>query len=154
MKNLDKSKFSYLWRAVFNKKIINQHFEDKYSKHDPNSEHNPSSFRDFQDYFENHKEELVSFELVGKGKVYTVDLTRPWSPIIYLDEKGRWGAEKHTLLHREKRPLKNVRIIYYRNMELDIINGEQGEPRVASYVLGYQGLDEKGNCRKKEIIIV
>ena len=154
MRNLAKSKFKYLWRANFLEKTITQHPEDKYSRFDPDAEWNPSSFRDFQNYFDGHSGELVSFELVGEDKVYTVDLTRPWCPIIYVDEKGRWGAEKHTLLHREKRPLQDVRIIYYRNMETTITNGLVSEPRVLGYVIGYQGLDEKGNSRKKEIVVV
>lgn len=154
MRNLEKSKFKYLWRANFIKKTITQHPDDKYSRHNPDAEWNPSSFRDFQNYFDGHSGELVSFELVGKDKKYTVDLARQWCPIIYLDEKGRWGSEKHTLLHREKRPLRDVRIIYYRNMETTINNGLAGEPRVLGYVIGYQGLDEKGNSRKKEIVVV
>ena len=154
MRNLEKSKFKYLWRANFIKKTITQHPEDKYSGYDPDAEWNPSSFRDFQNYFDGHSGELVSFELVSKGKKYTVDLTRPWCPMIYSDEEGRWGSETHTLLHREKRPLRGVRIIYYRNMETAIENGVVGEPRVVSYALGYQGLDGKGNCRKKVITVI
>lgn len=154
MKNLEKSKFKYLWRAVFLKKTITQHPEDKYSRHNPDAEWNPSSFRDFQNYFDGHSGELISFELVGKDATYTVDLTRPWCPMIYVDERGRWGSEKHTLIHREKRPLRDVRIIYYRNMETTITNGVFGEPRVLSYVIGYQGLDENGNSRKKMITVI
>lgn len=154
MKNLEKSKFKYLWRANFIKKTITQHPEDKYSGHNPDAEYNPSSFRDFQNYFDGHSGELISFELVGKDKKYTVDLTRPWCPVIYCDEEGRWGSEKHTLIHREKRPLRDVRIIYYRNMEATIVDGVFGEPRVVGYVLGYQGLDGNGNSRKKMITVI
>ena len=154
MKNLEKSKFKYLWRAVFLKKTITQHPEDKYSRHNPDAEWNPSSFRDFQNYFDGHSGELISFELVGKDATYTVDLTRQWCPMIYVDERGRWGSEKHTLIHREKRPLRDVRIIYYRNMEAKIVDGVFGEPQVLSYVIGYQGLDENGNSRKKMITVI
>lgn len=154
MKSLEKSKFKYLWRANFIKKTITQHPEDKYSVHNPDAEYNPSSFRDFQNYFDGHSGELISFELVGKDKKYTVDLTRPWCPVIYCDEENRWGNNKHTLLHREKRPLRDVRIIYYRNMETTIVDGVFGEPRVVGYVLGYQGLDDNGNSRKKMITVI
>ena len=154
MKSLEKSKFKYLWRANFIKKTITQHPEDKYSGYNPDAEYNPSSFRDFQNYFDGHSGELISFELVGKDITYTVDLTRPWCPMIYVDERGRWGSEKHTLIHREKRPLRDVRIIYYRNMEATIVDGIFGEPRVLGYVLGYQGLDENGNSRKKMITVI
>lgn len=156
MKNLEKSKFKYLWRANFIKKVITQHPEDKYSGYNPDAEWNPSSFRDFQNYFDKHPGELLSFQLVGKDKVkvYTVDLTRTWSPIIYCDEEGRWGSEKHTVIYKEKRPLKDVRIIYYRSMEATIVNGVAGEPVVKNYVLGYQGIDENGCCRKKMISVL
>ena len=154
MRNLKKSKFKYLWRANFIRKTITQHPEDKYSGYKPDAEWNPSSFRDFQNYFDGHSGELVSFELVGKDKKYTVDLTRPWCPMIYSDEEGRWGSEIHTLLHREKRPLTNVRIIYYRNMETTIVDGVVGEPRVLSYTLGYQGIDKNGNNRQKTITVI
>lgn len=152
--NWAKSKFKYLWRASFKDKVITQHPEDLYSKHNPEAEWNPSSFRDFQEYFDKNPDGLICFELVSKNATYTVDLTRPWCPIIYSDETGRWGAEKHTLIHREKRPLRDVRVIYYRNMEVDAINGKFGEPRVISYVLGYQGLDDNGNSRKKMITVI
>lgn len=148
------SKFNYLWRANFVKKSIVQHPEDRYSKHNPEAEWNPSSFRDFQDYFDNHSKELMSFELVGEKKRFTVDLSRPWNPVIYLDEENRWGAEAHTVLHREKRPLSNVRIIYYRNMEATMENGQFSDPKVVGYVLGYQGIDDNGNNRKKTITVI
>lgn len=154
MKTLAKSKFKYLWRAVFQKKTITQHPEDKYSRHNPDAEWNPSSFRDFQNYFDGHSGELTRFELVGKDTTYTVDLTRPWCPIIYVDERGRWGSEKHTLIHREKRPLRDVRVIYYRKMEVDAKDGKLGEPRVVGYCLGYQGLDANGANRQKVVTVV
>ena len=42
----------YKWVARFKKKTISQPSDDRYSKYDPKSEYNPSSFRDFLDYFE------------------------------------------------------------------------------------------------------
>ena len=154
MKNLEKSKFKYLWRATFKKKVITQHPEDKCSNYKPDAEWNPSSFRDFQNYFDKHPGELIAFELVSRDATYTIDLTRPWCPMIYSDERGRWGAEKHTIIYREKRPLRDVRIIYYRNMENTITNGVFGEPRVLGYVIGYQGIDNNGNNRQKTICVV
>ena len=151
---LKDSKFKYLWRANFLKKTITQHYEDKYSGYNPDAEWNPSSFRDFQNYFDGHSGELLSFELVGDGIVYKIDLSRPWSPVIYSDERNRWGYDKHTLIHREKRPLKDVRIIYYRKMEANVIDGLVGEPRVTGYVIGYQGLDKNGNNRQKTITVI
>ena len=152
--NLKNSKFKYLWRANFLKKTITQHPEDKYSKHKPDADWNPSSFRDFQNYFEKHPDELLSFELVGEKSVWTVDLSRPWAPMIYSDEEGRWGSNKHTLIHREKRPLKDVRIVYYREMETVVVGETAEPPKVLGYVIGYQGLDENGNCRQKMVTVV
>ena len=44
--------FKFLWKATFKGKVICQHPDDKYSKFDPEASYNPSSFRDFLDYFE------------------------------------------------------------------------------------------------------
>ena len=151
---LKNSKFKYLWRANFLKRTITQHPEDRYSRFNPDAEWNPSSFRDFQNYFDKHPNELMSFELVSKNKTYTVDLARPWSPVIYCDEETKWGSIIHTLLVREKRPIRDVRIIYYRNMEANIVDGVFGEPRVVSYVIGYQGIDDNGNNRQKKITVI
>jgi hypothetical protein len=143
-----------MWRATFKDKVIRQHPEDRYSKYKPGAEYNPSSFRDFQEYFDKHPGELNKFELIGDNAVATVDLTRPWAPVIYLDEYGKYGSHKKTIIHKEKRPLKDVRIIYYRNTQATIVDGQMGEPSVQSYVLGYQGLDDSGNCRKKMISVI
>lgn len=154
MPNWENSDFKYLWKATFEKKIIPQHPQDLYSKHDPKAEHNPSSFRDFLDYFNSHAEELVKFELISRENTFEVSLSDPERPKILCERRGRWGSITNTLLHKEKRPLRNVRIIYYRNMEATITNGKIGKPRVVGYVLGYQGLDENGNNRQKVITVI
>ena len=77
MKNLEKSKFKYLWRAVFQKKTITQHPEDKYSRHNPDAEWNPSSFRDFQNYFDNHSTTRLSTRTAKR--LYAAP-SRPVSP--------------------------------------------------------------------------
>lgn len=147
-------KFKYLWRAVFKNKVITQHPQDIYSKHDPKAEYNPSSFRDFQDYFDEHKDELVKFELISPDNTYTVTLDDPEYPKILCEKRSRWGSITYTLLHKEKRPLKNIRIIYLRKMEVKMFNGVIGTPRVEGYILGYQGIDKNGANRKKTISVV
>lgn len=148
-------KFKYLWRAAFKKKVINQHPQDLYSKRNPKAEWNPSSFRDFQDYFDEHKTELDSFGLWSDGDCYLVDFTKTGYPEIRMLKKGKnWASDKTIVLHREKRPLTNIRIIYYRNMETTIADGVVGEPRVLSYTLGYQGVDKNGNNRQKTITVI
>ena len=151
---MKRSKFKYLWKATFENRVITQHPMDLYSKHDPNAEWNPSSFRDFQEYFEKHPDELRKFELVTEGEVYTLLLDHPDKPEIVKTTTGKYGYKKYILLHKEKRPLRDVRVIYYRNMESTILNGVLGEPRVVGYALGYQGVDENGNNRQKVISVL
>ena len=148
-------KFKYLWRANFRKKVITQHPQDLYSKHDPKAEYNPSSFRDFQNYFDEHKSELDMFGLWSDKGCYLVDFTKDGYPIIKMIEKGKhWSGDKEIILHREKRELKDIRVIYFRNMEVQATNGVFSEPRVLSYTLGYQGIDKNGNNRQKTIVVV
>ena len=61
-------KFKYLWSARFaNGHTITQHPQDLYSKHNPESAYNPSSFRDFLDYAEKHPDvQVVEFRLFNK----------------------------------------------------------------------------------------
>ena len=148
------SKFKYLWNAVFKKKVIKQHPLDLYSKHNPDSEYNPSSFRDFQEYFDEHRDELEEFNLYSPDLGYKVVFTDRKKPKIIKMEYNRWGNLKYIELHREKRELTDVRPIYYRKMEATIVNGAFGEPRVAGYCIGYQGIDNNGNNRQKIINVV
>lgn len=145
----------YRWIAIFKRNIIKQSLDDKYSKHDPTAEWNPSSFRDFQDYFDEHQNDLSIFHLISEDADYAVDLTDPGKPKILETKRGsHWGADKTVILHREKRPLSDVRIIYYRKMELKVINGQASSPEVVGYVLGYQGTDKNGNNRQKTITVL
>ena len=148
------SKFKYMWRAVFDKRTIVQHPQDLYSKHNPAASWNPSSFRDFQDYMEKGTGTLQKFELIAERNIYWIDLQDASHPQIWGLERGKYGSIKKTLLHKEKRPLSNVRIIYYRQMTATIKDGQMSEPEVLSYVLGYQGLDKDGNNRQKKIVVV
>lgn len=145
----------YRWVALFKKKMIKQPLDDRYSKHDPTAEWNPSSFRDFQDYFDERQNELELFHLISEDADYAVDLTDPGKPKILETKRGsHWGADKTAILHREKRPLSDIRIIYYRKMELKVINGQASCPEVVGYVLGYQGTDKNGNNRQKVITVL
>lgn len=149
------SKFKYLWKAFFKKKVISQHPLDLYSKHNPDAEWNPSSFRDFQEYFDSHRDELHSFFLRGPDKIYEIDFSKRGYPKIIEVVRGRnWASNKVNIIHREKRELTDIRPIYYRNMEATIVDGAFGEPRVVSYCIGYQGLDKNGDNRKKTITVV
>lgn len=148
-------KFKYLWRASFRKKNIYQHPQDLYSKYNPEAEYNPSSFRDFQDYFDEHKDELDSFSLWSDKDCYLVDFTKTGYPEIRMLKRGKdWASDKIIVLHREEEELTDIRPIYYRNMEATIVDGVFGEPKVKAFCIGYQGLDKNGNSRKKIITVI
>ena len=145
----------YRWVACFKDKMIKQPADDRYSKHNPDREWNPSSFRDFQDYFDEHPEDLQQFSLWSDNDAYFIDFSREGHPVIKQIRKGKnWACDKEVILSREKRRLSDIRIIYYRKMEMQIKNGLASSPKVVGYVLGYQGLDDNGNNRQKIITVI
>lgn len=148
------SKYKFMWVAKFKGKTIRQDPEDRYSKHDPKAEWNPTSFRDYVDYAEEHLGELERFELKNKNTRVWVDFCKDGKPVIYEEITNRWGNTRVSILHKEKRPLTNLRVIYYRKMECEVKNGELGEPYVRGFVIGYQGIDENGMNRKKEVVVI
>ena len=146
--------FAYLWEAKFaNGHIVRQHPQDLYSKHNPESDYNPSSFRDFLDYVEKHPDVPVAyFKLANKEKSYTVSFENPKRPIIYYDEINKYGIPtKHYEWFRCKRDLTNVRPIYFRRMEMDVMTGEK---RCLGFVIGFQGNESNCNKYKKEINVI
>lgn len=146
-------KFKYLWGARFaNGHIITQHPQDLYSKHNPESAYNPSSFRDFLDYVESHPDvPVVEFRLFNKEKSYTMNFESS-RPIIYYDENNKYGIPtKHYEWFKCKRDLTNIRPIYYRRMEMDVMTGEK---RCLGFVIGFQGNESNGNNYKKEINVL
>lgn len=146
-------KFKYLWSARFaNGHIITQHPQDLYSKHNPESAYNPSSFRDFLDYVEKHPDvPVIDFTLFDKEKSYKV-IINTVRPAITYDERNRYGViTKHYELFRCKRDLTNIRPIYYRRMEMDVMTGEK---RCLGFVIGFQGNESNGGNYKKEINVL
>ncbi len=146
--------FAYLWEAKFaNGHIVRQHPQDLYSKHNPKSDYNPSSFRDFLDYVEKHPDvPVVYFKLANKEKSYTVSFENPKRPIIYYDEINKYGIPtKHYEWFRCKRDLANVRPIYFRRMEMDVMTGEK---RILHFVIGFQGNESNGNNYQKTINVL
>lgn len=146
-------KFKYLWSARFaNGHTITQHPQDLYSKHNPESAYNPSSFRDFLDYAESHPNiPVVEFRLFNKYKSYTINLESN-RPIIYYDETNKYGVHtKHYEYFKCKRDLVNIRPIYYRRMEMDVMTGEK---RCLGFVIGFQGNESNGGNYKKEINVL
>ena len=150
----DYEQFKYLWSAKFaNGHVVRQHPNDLYSKHNPKASHNPSSFRDFLDYVESHPDvPVVEFKLSNKDKAYTVGFEQPGRPVIYYDENNKYGIPtKHYEWFKCKRDLTNIRPIYYRQMELDILTGEK---RCLGFVIGFQGNEPNGNNYQKTINVL
>lgn len=146
--------FKYMWQAEFaDGRIVKQHPQDLYSKHNPNLPSNPSSFRDFLDYFEQHPDGLRKFVLSSEKQVVSVLLPESGKPEIHIDDINRWGSIKHNIFARQKRPLTNLRPIYYRNMEMELTPGGQ-KTRVVGFVVGYQGNDEHGKNVQKVVTVV
>lgn len=146
--------FKYLWSAKFaNGHIVRQHPNDLYSKHNPKASHNPSSFRDFLDYAESHPDvPVVEFKLSNKDKAYTVGFEQPGRPVIYYDENNKYGIPtKHYEWFRCKRDLTNIRPIYYRQMEMDLLTGEK---HCLGFVIGFQGNESNGNNYQKTINVL
>ncbi len=149
----DFEQFAYLWAAKFaNNRTIKQPRDDRYSKHDPKAEHNPSAFRDFLDYVESHPDvPVVEFKLYNREKAYTVKLDTP-RPTIQYDEMNRYGVHtKHHEWFRCKRDLTNIRPIYYRRMEMDVMTGEK---RCVGFVIGFQGNESNGANYQKTINVL
>lgn len=145
--------FKYLWSVRFaNGHVITQHPQDLYSKHDPESAHNPSSFRDFLDYVEKHPDvPIIDFMLFNKEKAYKI-VVNTVRPVITYDERNRYGVStKHYELFRCKRDLTNIRPIYYRQMEMDVMTGKK---RCLGFVIGFQGNESNGSNYKKEINVL
>lgn len=150
----DYEQFKYLWSAKFaNGHIVRQHPNDLYSKHNPKASHNPSSFRDFLDYVESHPDvPVVEFKLSNKDKSYTVGFEQPGRPVIYYDENNKYGIPtKHYEWFKCKRDLTNIRPIYYRQMEMDLLTGEK---RCLGFVIGFQGNEPNGNNYQKTINVL
>ena len=150
----DYEQFKYLWSAKFaNGHVVRQHPNDLYSKHNPKAAHNPSSFRDFLDYAESHPDvPVVEFKLSNKEKAYTVGFGQPGRPVIYYDENNKYGIPtKHYEWFKCKRDLTNIRPIYYRQMEMDLLTGEK---RCLGFVIGFQGNESNGNNYQKTINVL
>lgn len=150
----DYEQFKYLWSAKFaNGHVVRQRPDDRYSKHNPKAEHNPSSFRDFLDYAESHPDvPVLEFKLSNKGCAYTVSFKNPKRPVIYYDENNKYGiATKHFEWFKCKRDLTNIRPIYFRRMEKNVMTGET---RILHFVIGFQGNEPNGNNYQKTISVL
>lgn len=137
----------YLWSAYFTDgQTIHQPSDDRYSKHDPDAEHNPSAFRDFLD-----KSETVA--------PLWFKLYRPMSdPIDFihlrLDNGLFWINGTFFKLHDQNVHPTDLKVIFYREVKQEYINGEAQEPRVTAFYLGYEGRDAVTDKKIKHVLCI
>lgn len=146
-------KLNWLWEACFyNGKLaeddpvyIIQPPDDKYSKHNDKAEWNPSSYRDFLDYFKDHKDELQWFRLKKSGETcYVVVNFRKNGYVSIFSTDG--GDSVKMLVEPTK--IRHAQPIYYREMQNTSVNGVFGEPECIAYVVGFQGKKDGKNYQQ------
>lgn len=134
--------FSWHWQARFKDgKVIVQPDDDKYSKHDDSKDFNPSSFRDFLDYFNKDRDNLESFGITNYKEDKVVVVRFDENEIrLFTYKKG----DKDVVVKKKCEKLENAQPIYFRKMENTSVNGVFGTPKVVSYTIGFQGTDKNG----------
>lgn len=136
-----KKPLDYLWTAYFeDETVIEQPADDRYSKHDETKEWNPSSFRDILDKTDAGIQ-VDLFVLYGDGVVHTVDLVH-----------GKFTIDG-TELELENDCTSPRKLIYYRTIEKDYVDGEETDERIVGYSFGYEYKDEKGRVKKAVITL-
>lgn len=131
----------YLWTAYFDdESIIEQPEDDKYSKHNDSSEWNPSAYRDVLDKIESGAS-VDLFVLHGDGVFHTLNL---------VEGKFTVDGTELTLESDCETPRK---LIYYRTVEKDFIDGVEQDSRIVSYSFGYEYKDNKGRVKKAVITL-
>lgn len=135
------AKLTKLWKAYFpNGASIFQNKDDRYSKHDDNAEHNPSAFRDILDY----PLDPYWFTLEDETKtVAGVDLS---------EGKFIVGPD-YNWFSLESEPLTDRKLIYFRDINWEQIDGVTQDPYVVRYAIGYEGKNPEGKIEKKVLYI-
>lgn len=131
----------YLWTAYFEDgTVIEQPEDDRYSKHDPHAEWNPSAYRDVLDKTESGVQ-VDMFVLMGDGVFHTVDLVH-----------GKFTIDG-TEIELENDCTNPRKLIYYRTVEKDYVDGIEMDARITAYSFGYEYKDDKGRVQKKVITL-
>lgn len=129
------------WVATFDDDtMIVQPEDDSYSGHDETKEWNPSAFRDILD---KGIEKVVMFTIMGNDtdERVSLDLTT-----------GEFWTET-SIFTLEDEPLRDRKLIYYREIERTWVDGVENEPIVKRYVIGYEGKNSRNKVEKKVIYI-
>ena len=128
-----------LWSVVFQDGyIIDQPEDDRYSKHDDNAEWNPSAFRDIIDYEE--KSPIGWFHLLADKHIYAVNLQ---TGVFSIDgQEFKLDDDDATR-----------KLIYFRTMEKNNVDGQWQEPSVVSYNFGYEYKNKSGRTVKRIITL-
>lgn len=123
----------YGWQAIFaDGEWITQPDDDRYSKHDPTKEHNPSAFRDVEDKRE--KTPLVAFvlrDVTDDSQAVLLDLE---DRIFYVNNMPLKLAGDEQFIYDTN--CKPAELIYYRTMEQKMSDGSK--PIVKSHTIGYR----------------
>ena len=123
----------YKWHAIFaDGEWITQPDDDRYSKHDPTKEHNPSAFRDVEDKRE--KTPLVAFvlqDVTDDSQAVLLDLE---ARIFYINNiPFKLAGDEQFIYDINCKPAE---LIYYRTMEQKMSSGSK--PIVKSHTIGYR----------------
>lgn len=123
----------YKWQAIFaDGERITQPDDDRYSKHDPTKEHNPSAFRDVEDKRESTP--LVAFvlqDITDDSQAVLLDLE---ARIFYVNNIPLKLAGDEQFIYDIS--CKPAELIYYRTMEQKMSDGSK--PIVKSHTIGYR----------------
>jgi len=135
-----KESLKYLWKAEFvDGHVIEQPKDDKHPDHDDSAEWNPSAFRLVTDYWE--KSPLLRFTLSNGHDSYALDLVT-----------GRFNFNGTTFLMDEEGQIYR-KLIFFRNINWEMIDGVPQDPYVVNYTIGYEFKNEKDRVVKKYLMI-
>lgn len=123
----------YRWQAIFSDGTrITQPDDDRYSKHDPTKEHNPSAFRDVEDKRESTP--LVAFvlrDITDDSQAVLLDLE---ARIFYVNNMPlKLAGDEQFIYDINSKPAE---LIYYRTMEQKMDG--RSKPIVKSHTIGYR----------------
>mgnify|MGYP000844441920 FL=1 len=133
--------FKFLWHVSFKDgHTIEQPADDRYSKHDDNSDYNPSAFRDVLDYSEISPIEIFSLHSEN-GDIFAIS---PSTGEFFMN-----GTVFR--LEGNDNCIPDRKLIYYRTMCHNVGANKTG---VLSYSFGYEGKNiNNGKIEKKVVTI-